>query len=56
MVVYVIDTRQGSKKYPPGSWDYLEAGMMIETEDMGLVHCPNPDAEIVLKARSKVNV
>jgi hypothetical protein len=27
VVVYVIDTHQGSEKHPVGSWDYLENGM-----------------------------
>ena len=55
VVVHVNDTRQGSDEHLPGTWDYLKTGMMIETDEMGLVHCSEPDEEIVLICRSEVD-
>ena len=36
VVVYVIDTGEGSEKYPAGSWDYLKTGMMVEDDSVGI--------------------
>ena len=52
VVVYVVDTQQGSEKYPSGAWDYLMTGLMIETDEMGLVHYPEPDEGVTLIARA----
>jgi hypothetical protein len=51
IVVYLIETKQGSEKYPDGSWDYLKKGVMIET-DFGLVHYTVIDADVTFIKRS----
>ena len=51
IVVYVIDTHQYSEAHPKGSWDYLGVGMMVETSEMGLVHCAEPDDRVTLLSR-----
>jgi hypothetical protein len=50
IVVCVIDTEQFSEDYPKG-WAYLERGMLIETKEIGLVHYPEPDEDVVLVKR-----
>jgi hypothetical protein len=53
VVVYVIDTKQSSKEHPAGTWDYLEKGMMVETVEMGLVHYPETDEDVILIERAE---
>jgi hypothetical protein len=50
-VVYLIETKQGSEKYPDGFWDYLKNGVMIET-DFGLVHYAVVDTDVIFIERS----
>ena len=50
VVVCVIDTNQFSEKYTE-FWSYLKKGMLIETTEMGLVHYPEIDRDVVLIAR-----
>lgn len=45
VVVYVIGTGEGDENNPPGSWDYLERGVMIEFQKYGLHHYPDPSEE-----------
>ena len=51
VVVAVIDTKQFSAAYPEG-WSYLKTGMLVETEEMGLVHYPEPNEDVVFINRS----
>ena len=50
VVVCVIDTKQFTGKYTEG-WAYLEKGCLVETKEMGLVHYPEPDEDLLLKSR-----
>ena len=52
VVVCVIDTKQFTEDYPEG-WNYLEKGCLVETKEMGLVHYPEIDEDIILKSRKK---
>ena len=45
IVVYIIDTGEGSDDHPAGSWDYLKQGSMIRFEKYGLIHYIEPDQE-----------
>lgn len=51
VVVCVIDTKQFTEKYQPESWAYLEKGCLIETKEMGLVHYPVADKDLILSNR-----
>ena len=50
VVVCVIDTKQFTEKYQE-FWKYLEKGCLVETKEMGLVHYPEPDEDLILKSR-----
>lgn len=52
IVVAVIDTGQFSEAYPEG-WSYLECGMLVETKEMGLVHYPEPNEDVIFVERSR---
>ena len=51
VVVCVIDTDQYSDAHPKEQWDYLKTGAMVETDEMGLVHYPETNEDLVLVAR-----
>jgi hypothetical protein len=50
VIVCVIDTKQFTEKYPEW-WAYLENGCLVETKEMGLVHYPESDEDLILKNR-----
>jgi len=51
VVVCVIDTKQFTEEYQAEGWAYLEKGYLVETREMGLVHYPEPDEDLILKSR-----
>jgi len=51
VVVCVIDTKQFTEKYQAEVWAYLEKGCLIETKEMGLVHYPEADEDVILSSR-----
>ncbi len=51
IVVCVIDTKQFSEDYPEEGWSYLEKGCLIETKEMGLLHYPEADEDLIFKKR-----
>ncbi len=50
VIVCVIDTKQFTEKYSEG-WAYLEKGCLVETKEMGLIHYPESDEDLILKNR-----
>ena len=50
VVVCVLDTKQFTEEYQEG-WSYLEKGCSVETKEMGLVHYPESDEDLILKGR-----
>jgi hypothetical protein len=48
-----IDTQEYSPDYPREHWAYLDRGILIMSEKLGLVHCIETDGEMRLLARSK---
>ena len=46
VVICIIDVNVESP------WQFLERGVMVETEEMGLVHYPQPDEDLVLVRRT----
>ena len=42
LVVANIDRNQFSPEYPSAHWAYLDHGVLVETEEAGLVHYPSP--------------
>lgn len=50
VIVCVIDTKQFTEEYTEG-WAYLEKGCLVETKEMGLVHYPEPDEDLILESR-----
>ena len=51
VVVFSIDTDQFSEEFPKDEWSYLERGIMVKTEQAGLVHiaASDEDLEIICK-------
>jgi hypothetical protein len=45
VVVCVIDDQQFSKEFPE-FWAYLETGLLIESDEIGLVHYPVIDEDV----------
>ena len=53
-VVFSIDANQFSDAYPKADWDYLESGIMVEIEGLGLIHLTggtDPDLQLVGRSR-----
>lgn len=42
-VVALIDQDQFSSDFPKDEWDYLKRGILVETEEIGLVYFESPD-------------
>jgi hypothetical protein len=51
IVVFSIDTDEFSPEFPKEHWQYLECGVMLDTEQAGLVHLSEADPELVLLSR-----
>lgn len=43
VVVASIDTGEYSEEYPENEWSYLKTGVLIDTEEAGLVHFSDPE-------------
>lgn len=50
VVVCVIDTKQFSEDYTE-DWAYLGKGCLVETKEMGLVHYPEIDKDLISRKR-----
>lgn len=48
-VVFSIDTDEFSSEFPKLDWEYLGRGIMVETEQAGLVHLADTgeDVEVI---------
>jgi hypothetical protein len=51
VVVCSIDTGEFSAAYPESDWAYLERGVLIESELMGLIHYLEPETTMTLLER-----
>lgn len=51
IIICVIDTKQFTAEYTEEDWAYLEKGCLVETKEMGLVHYPKSDEDLILKSR-----
>lgn len=51
IVVFSIDTDEYSPVFPKAHWEYLERGVMIDTEQAGLVHISEADEDLTLISR-----
>jgi hypothetical protein len=52
IVVFSIDTGEYSPEFPKADWEYLGRGIMIQTENAGLIYIaelsdPDEDIEII---------
>jgi hypothetical protein len=52
IVVFSIDTDEYSPEFPKADWEYLGRGIMIQTENNGLIYIaelsdPDEDIEII---------
>jgi len=47
-----MDTDEYSHEHPPEAWGYLEAGIMIEPDEIGLVHYTEADEDLLLLERA----
>lgn len=44
-VVFSIDTDEFAPGFPKAVWAYLERGIMVETEQAGLIYLTEPDED-----------
>ncbi len=52
-VVCILDKFLATEEYSAAEWAYLEKGLLIETEEIGLVHIENIDVDLLLVAQKK---
>jgi hypothetical protein len=50
-VVASIDSDEFTEKYPKEEWDYLKAGVLIDSDKAGLIHYLEPEKTLELLAR-----
>ncbi|MBK5649095.1 hypothetical protein [Acinetobacter proteolyticus] len=48
VIVVVVEDAQYSKSYQKEEWDYLERGLLVLSDQAGLVHVPHVSEEIKL--------
>jgi hypothetical protein len=53
VVVCSFDTDEYSEKFPRGDWEYLAKGILVELEQLGLVHYVEPEADLHLLERCR---
>jgi hypothetical protein len=55
VVVASMDTREYSAEHPEEQWGYLRVGIMIDTDQAGLVHITetDPDLELIERVSCK---
>jgi hypothetical protein len=46
VVVFSIDTDEFSTEFPKDKWVYLERGIMVKTERVGLIHLAGSDEDV----------
>jgi hypothetical protein len=46
VVVAIIQDSKYSKLYPKEKWDYLESGLLVLSDQLGLIHYPHVTEEI----------
>jgi hypothetical protein len=52
IVVASMDTDEYSDEHSREQWGYLRVGVMIETDEAGLVHYTEPDPDLQLLERT----
>lgn len=52
VVVASMDTDEYSPDFPREEWGYLEMGVLIETDQAGLVHYDEPERDMKLVERA----
>jgi hypothetical protein len=52
VVVAVIEDGLYSSEYPEDEWSYLVEGLLIETDQVGLLHYPKMGDDVTLIART----
>ena len=51
-VVSSIDDEQYSAQYPKEEWEYMKKGVLIDSDQAGLIHYVEPEPSLELIARS----
>lgn len=46
-IVCSIDDKQFNEKYPENDWEYLKVGVLVETNEIGLVHLEENDINLI---------
>lgn len=47
-VVFPIDTDEFAPGFPKSVWGYLERGIMVKTDQAGLIHLTEPDEDTLI--------
>lgn len=53
LVVCSIDDDEYSPEYPKGEWSYLKTGVLIDSDQAGLIHYPRLTDKLQLVARKQ---
>jgi hypothetical protein len=53
IVVCSLDDDVYPPEYPKAEWEYLKTGVLVKSDQAGLVHYPKDDAGLQLSERSK---
>lgn len=53
VIVTIIDDAKYSKLYLKEEWEYLECGLLILSDEAGLVHFPSVTEEIIFINRNQ---
>ncbi|MHC1727309.1 MAG: hypothetical protein AB9866_15105 [Syntrophobacteraceae bacterium] len=52
VVVASIDNGQYTPGYPEAEWDYLKAGILVDSDKAGLIHYLEPEKSLKLLERA----
>jgi hypothetical protein len=51
IVVACLDERQFTPEFPESRWGVLELGVLVNSEQAGIIHRPEPDGHVILIRR-----
>ena len=54
VVVAVIDRGEYASDYPKVDWEYLKAGVLIDSDMAGLIHYLEPEKTLKLRERASM--
>ena len=53
IVVACLDERQFTPEFPESRWGVLKSGVLVNSEQAGIIHYPEPDSHVLLIRRQQ---